>query len=244
MNVADGTEKRLTSPRWHNYDMATWLPDGSGLIVIAQDKSGAPYQLWHLSYTDGAAQRLTNDTGNYSKISLTADGRTLVASQETRNENIWILPEADASRARQITHVTSGYESYPTWTPDGRLIFHSNQDASHDLWLMDANGQNRRQLTSYENSHNDSPSFTPDGRSIFFTSNRGGVSHVWQMDADGRNVRQITDGDGENVFDVTPDGRWIIYAAIKHWTWTLWKKPIDGGEAVKLSEQLCHQPHE
>lgn len=50
VNVADGTEKRLASPQWHNYGMAAWLPDGSGLIVIAQDKSGAPYQLWHLSY--------------------------------------------------------------------------------------------------------------------------------------------------------------------------------------------------
>ncbi|MDQ3061648.1 MAG: hypothetical protein M3R14_02145, partial [Acidobacteriota bacterium] len=47
VNVADGAEKRLASPQWHDYDMAAWLPDGSGLIVIAQDKPGAPYQLWH-----------------------------------------------------------------------------------------------------------------------------------------------------------------------------------------------------
>ncbi len=238
VNVADGVEKRLASPQWHNYNTAEWLPDGSGLIVIAQDKSGAPYQLWHLSYPDGAARRITNDTNDYFKFSLTADGQTLAAAQEIWNNNIWILPEADASRARQITHVTSGAENYAVWTPDSRLIFHINEGASQNLWLMNADGQNRQQLTFDENVSNGTPMAASDGRSIFFTSNRTGVSHIWQMDADGRNPRQITDGDGEKMFELTADGRWLIYAAIKHWTWTLWKKPLDGGEAVKLSEQL------
>jgi Tol biopolymer transport system component len=238
VNVTDGTKKRLASPQWHNYGMAAWLPDGSGLIVIAQDKPGAPYQLWHLSYPGGAAQRITNDTNNYFKFSLTADGRALAAAQEIWNNNIWILPKSDTSRAPQITHVTSGAENFAVWMPDSRLIFHIKEGASQNLWLMDADGQNRQQLTFDETAHNGTPMAAPDGRSIFFTSNRTGVSHIWQMDADGRNPRQITDGDGEKMFELTPDGRWLIYAAIKYWTWTLWKKPLDGGESVKLSEQL------
>ena len=241
VNVANGTEKRIASPQWHNYGMTAWLPDGNGLIVIAQDKSFAPYQLWHLSYPNGSAQRITNDTNDYFKISVTADGRTLVASQEIWNENIWILPEADAKRARQITNVTSGAENYAVWMPDSRLIFHVREGASQNLWLMDAHGHNRRQLTFDDNAHNGTPMAAPDGRSIFFTSNRTGVSHIWQIDADGRNPRQITDGDGEKMFEVTFDGRWLVYASIKHWPWSLWKKPIDGGEAVKLSEQLYQE---
>jgi Tol biopolymer transport system component len=241
VNVADGAEKRLASPQWHNCNVAAWLPAGSGLIVIAQDKSGAPYQLWHLSYPDGAALRITNDTNNYFKFSLTADGKSLAAAQEIWNNNIWILPKSDTSRARQITHVTSGAENFAVWMPDSRLIFHIKEGASQNLWLMDADGQNRQQLTFDETAHNGTPMAAPDGRSIFFTSNRTGVSHVWQMDADGRNPRQITDGDGEKMFEITSDGRWLIYAAIKHWTWTLWKKPLDVGEAVKLSEHLYEE---
>jgi len=237
VNVADGREKRLASPSWSSTDMAVWLPDGSGLIVIAQERRGAPYQLWHLSYTDGAAQRITNDLNDYSKVSLTADGETLVASQETHNANIWILPDADASRARRITHVTSDTEGFTRWTPDGRLIFHSNEGGLTNLWVMDADGGNRRQLT-FEESPVNSPQVTPDGRHILFTSARNGVSHIWQVEIDGRNPQPVTDGDGERLLDLTPDGRWLIYAGIKHWTWTLWKRPIEGGEAVRLSEQL------
>ena len=53
-----------------------WLPDGSGLLALAQAFAG-PNQIVHISYPSGKVSPVTRDTNSYADLSLAADGQYL-----------------------------------------------------------------------------------------------------------------------------------------------------------------------
>lgn len=85
------------------FNKLTWTPDGNNLIVIAKDANNSPYQIWQVSYPNGAWRRITNDLNNYSKVDVSADGKTLITAQEKSYAHLWLMPFNDTSRARQLT---------------------------------------------------------------------------------------------------------------------------------------------
>jgi hypothetical protein len=72
-------------------------------MIVAGDEDGIAQQLWLLAYPSGEARRITNDLNRYSDVSLTNDARMVVTVQTNRSSNIWVAPDGDAGRARQIT---------------------------------------------------------------------------------------------------------------------------------------------
>lgn len=103
VRVKDGAETQITSQNWSAIGAVAWLANGSGLIVTADAERGASQQLWHVSYPGGEARRVTNDTNNYRGLSLTADSSALVTVQTEQVSDIWIVPNGDANRAKQLT---------------------------------------------------------------------------------------------------------------------------------------------
>jgi Tol biopolymer transport system component len=62
------------------------------------------------------------------------------------------------------------------------------------------------------------------------------------MDIDGSNQKQLTHGQYDIDQNCSPDGQWIVYAAIVAGKETLQKVSIEGGEAVQLSDKLTRGP--
>ena len=245
VDVADGAERQLPAPAWENIDQGIWLPDGSGVVALAQESKSSPYQIWLLDPRSGEARRVTNDLGNYGRISLTADGRQIVAAKRVVNSTLWMLPDGDWRRARQLTHGHETQDGYNglTWTNDGRILYVSNDAGRCRLWSMDADGTDRRPLTPEEDGLIRFPSVSPiDGR-VIYTSMRGGGQHVWSVSADGSDPRQLTDGPGEGNAQVTPDGRSFLYVKMNESPWSLWRQPLDGGESVKLADHVMGLPY-
>jgi Tol biopolymer transport system component len=150
VSLADGSERRINAPAWQYVDQATWAADGGALVVLARESVAAPVQVWLLEYPSGVARRVTNDLDTYTKISLTADSRLLVAARRQTTANIWMVPNLDSSRARQVTsgeHILNGSRDMD-WLPDGRLAYVVAEGAKSSLWLMDADGGNRRPLVA------------------------------------------------------------------------------------------------
>lgn len=229
-----GAEKLVKTPKWFMLMNIEWLPDGSGLIVIAREQTRAsPSQIWHLSYPSGEARRLTPDFTNYANLSLTTDASTLVVTKQETTSHIWLAPDGDASRAKQLTTGTGRQDGNPavSWTPEGKIIYDSTASGSRHTWIMNGDGSDQRQLTdgAYEDQ---GAHVSPDGRYIVFTSNRTGTYHVYRMDIDGNNLKQLTDGPGEMGPRFSPDGLWVICNSPNY---RAWKVPADGGELVQLS---------
>ena len=175
--AAGGPEKSFTTQSWFTVRGApVWLPDGSGLILAAASQqtffSG---QLWLLSYPDGKVRRITNDLNDYAGVSLTADASALVTVQTDILSNLWIVPEGDSARARQITSGTGTHDGAGgvDWTPDGKIVYASRLSVNVNLWSIGAEeGGKPKQLTT--NRIDIDPSVARDGRTIVFSSDRTG----------------------------------------------------------------------
>jgi Tol biopolymer transport system component len=230
--VEGGAERPLTSKQWFQVQQLAWLADGSGLLMTAAEQAAdfQAKQIWHLSYASGEARKITNDLKNYENISLNADSSILVTVQGEEDANIWMAPNGDASRATQLTSVSSRMDGAigVAWTPDGKIVYYSMTSGKEGIWIMEADGKNRKQLTTGETA-DFFPSVSADGRYVVFTSERTGRREVWRMDIDGSNAKQLIHG------GTYPQAaaEWVVYQAGRH----LWKAPIDGGEPVQLSDK-------
>ena len=245
LRVEDGTERTISSHSWRWVRGLAWLTDGSGLVMTALEYqevmlgSTRNFQIWHLSYPGGEARKITNDSNEYSGISITADSNTIVTTLYDDLGNIWTAPDGDASRARQITTGASKYFGV-SWTPDGRIVYGSIASGDPDIWIADGDGGNQKQVTTGARA-NANPSVSPDGQYVVFVSTRAG-SHIWRMDLDGRNPKQLTVGTGEQFPQCSPDSKWIVYYSSSPNKPTLWKVPIDGGEPVQLTDEFSVLP--
>jgi serine/threonine protein kinase len=109
------TEKSVAPQKWWSIDRMTWLADGSGLIMTAQDKRSSPFQVWHLSYPGGEVRRITNDLDSYFGLSLTADSRSLVMVQTNEAPPGWNVPDDREGGAKRKVYKAD-------WTREGKQL--------------------------------------------------------------------------------------------------------------------------
>ena len=241
-SVDDGSEIELSPESWLFAARVQWLPDMTGLLVIAGDHP-ASAQVWIMNYPDGRVRRVTNDLNSYRAIGLTQDGKKATSVQSQGLINIWVAPEGDSSRAVRLPtgNVSSFFAltgNNVGWAPDGRIVFVSNEGGSADIWIANTDGSNRKQLTAND-STNVSPMVTADGRYVVWVSWDGNKRNVWRMNLDGSNPVRLTSGLSDSYPDVTPDSRWVIYTALDGHKPTLWKVSIDGGTPVQVTDHTA-----
>jgi Tol biopolymer transport system component len=199
-----------------------------------------------LAYPDGPLRRLTNDLEGYFWISLSGDGRKLVTRQQRMISHLWLLPDGDVKKARQLTFGVRAFDGYHglAWTPDGKIVFSAFANSVTDLYSMNPDGSNRVQLTANAGQDNTYPSVSSDGRYIVFTSNRSGSMQLWRMDVDGRNQKQLTFGAGQKndgqqdsaqYAALSSDGREVFFIRRGAEPAAIWKVSIEGGAPVPVS---------
>ena len=242
-SVADGSEKDLSPQTWPFSARVQWLPDMSGLLVIAGDNP-AIAQVWFINYPDGTVRRITNDLIQYRAIGLTQDGKKFTTVQAHGLVNLWVAPEGDAEKAVRLpTGNVSFYSSTGnnvTWTQDGRLVFVTNEGGSPDIWIANPDGSNRKQLTT--NGSNFAPVVSAGDRYVLFVSWRDGKRNLWRIDINGGNPIRLTSGLSDGAPSLTPDGRWVVYTSFDGVKPELWKVSIDGGTPVKIIDRVATIP--
>jgi Tol biopolymer transport system component len=252
LGVADRTESTLISQSWDLIRDVAWLPDGSGLIINGrhEESTAEPgMQVWRVPLTEGEPRRITNDLSNYTSISLSSDGTTLIAVQWEWSSGLWIASTENPSAATQLTAGTldrrDGYYGLSV-APDGKLIYVSARSGKRDLWSIRADGTAMTQLT--DGSHRDhTPDVSPDGRYIVFQSCRCDAKsdrtfNIWRVDADGRNPIQLTRGTYDNEPAFSPDGEWVVYVTDENHVPKLRKVPIRGGDSVPVTDEFSQHP--
>ena len=243
IGMSDGSLKELSEYKWDSIGSIAWLPDMSSLIFSADDTGGGEgtFKLWEISYPAGESRRLTQDLVSYSQVTLTADGRTLVAVESESTSNIWVSPNADLNRAIQITtgkDVARGI----AWTPDKHMVYVSSASGNPEVWTMNADGSNQKQLTN-DARIKYTPVVSPDGRYIVYATSQGGAA-LWRINIDGSNPRRLTSQGAEGANpDISPDGKWIVYSAWYAGKQTLWRMPIEGGEGKQLTDFTSTEPN-
>ena len=245
VDAGSAAERPLGNTSWRDVRSLAWLPDGSGLLVNAQEAGGESTiaQLWELSYPSGAVRRITTDLSSYAGLSLSRDAKTLVTIRGERRSSIWVSHDGSANALRPVTTSAGADDGLHgvSWTPDGRLLYTASANGNSDIWIMNADGTGRVQLTT-DRADDRVPIASPDGRYVVFLSERGNTRAIWRMDASGNNqVRLGSDvlSSGQFTPYMSPDGRWVTYSNEQRISL---KIPTDGGTATPVFDAPAGQP--
>lgn len=249
VDVAAGNETRipLKEEKLLRISQIAWVNDGKGLIYTpyAADM-GQRYQIRYASYPGGEVQNITNDLSSYEDFSLTADAQTMVAVQREYSMGIWLTPEDDFSSAVGINSKTAADDGERgiSWTKDGKIVFVSSEGGAQNIWRMDADGSNPKPLTKDYTFGKIFPTLSVGGDAITFLSREvdpvtkkliPGNTFV-QMDSDGQNVRQVIESNDAAFAAASANADWVIYTIRADGIFRIWKTPLKGGDAVKLTD--------
>jgi len=213
------------------------------LLAIAADQKANPaQQIWFVPYPQGRSRKITNDLSDYHDLSLTSDGRTIVAVQTERKANIWIAPVADIDHGTQLTFTNYDGSYGLSWTPDHAVVYTLEAAGELNLWLTDFDRSPPKQLTAHA-GFNEQPAVSPDGRYIVFVSNRSGQKRLWRIDLDGKHPFEVTHGLEDTEPSFTPDGKWIVFKSyLASGGSRVFRVGVDGGEPLQLTEKISAEP--
>lgn len=243
------------------FDAASHTVRGQSVRVLEQDDGGidvaAVASNGTLLYTRaresnmpllvdsaGTAKPLLQDvTGSFMNPRLSPDGkRVAVQVTSKRGNDIWIYDIASSTPL----HVTeSGSAVGPTWTPDGKqVVFFSTQGGKDAAWLASTNGSTPpAPLFSVDGMFG--LSVSNDGHQLIFQRMIGGVWSIWHADIAGDKIPHAFIAEKYDAFmpSLSPDGKWIAYAANESGRYEIYLRPFpESGAAVQVSHNGGSEP--
>jgi len=240
IDVATGAQEPMPGRHWRLLHDFVWLPDESGLVIAAQEKTAVPAQIWTVSYPGGVARRISNDISDYLSVAISADARTIAAVQRNITSDIWTAPASNPDAGRQVTFGrTEGINDFAIMS-DNHIVYTANHSGNWDLFLSDFDGGNARQL-SFDNRYHTSPSACEDGRTVVFGSNSASGDRVWKIDVQTGISSTLTNGPSES-FPICGAGNSLFYLEQGNGLSFIFKLPLTGGPAVQLSDRTAFSP--
>ena len=216
-----------------------WLPDSSGIFFDGFQKSSVRGQIWMQPYPEGTPFKISNDLSDYSSLSVTADGKSLVTTQERRQAAIYVgdspavLNDKIDWKLNPIsTEQATGYGL--SWTGAGKLL---QQDASFHIYVTGADGSNRARVLE-DNGIALSPRSCGSGDLVIVSRVlENNAPNLWRLNMATGEAKQLTFGKDEEDSSCTPDGKWMFYSgpAPSDNFYHIYKVSTDGGEPVELA---------
>lgn len=242
----NGKIEEIPTPRLKQIEHASWLPDGENLIIAGRENYRF-FQLWRVAYPSGELHKITNDLNIYRGLSLSADGKKLIARQYSLYSHLWVAAAEDLQNPRQLTFGNLNRDGHAglSWTPGGEIVYANRIMGDVDVWSISPETVEPRRLTQNAGDTNDNPFVTADGKYIFYNSSRSGGNHIWRMDASGANQTQITFGDAETeIFPVvSPDSQSVYFLHKGAEMSSIRRKSLLSGDTQTLTEPGKFSPN-
>src|ERR1700734_4166419 len=105
-------------------DSPVWLPDQSGIVVVASGRESNfnRNQIGVISYPEGMYRPVTSDTNSYPMISLAADGKTIATVQSQYVGTLLTAPYEASGAGKPVPISSRPPTSWFGWTPDGKIL--------------------------------------------------------------------------------------------------------------------------
>jgi TolB protein len=174
-------------------DRTTFAPRFSpdGRYVLFSMATGGNTDIYRVSASGGAPQKLTNSPGIDTGGSYSPDGSRIVfESDRSGAQQIYVM-NADGSNQHRISFGGGRYAT-PVWSPKGDLIAFTHIGGTFQIGVMSPDGGNEKLLTN--GWQDEGPTWSPNGRVIMFfrtTQGGGGTSDLWSVDKTGVAQRKI-----------------------------------------------------
>jgi Tol biopolymer transport system component/DNA-binding winged helix-turn-helix (wHTH) protein len=208
-----GNAAQLTSPPSAPYFPAGWLPDGSGILFAKYPKSGG--ELWRLSFSSHAEERIRQFTNGIAFPSLSPDGREIVFNAGSKDGFHLFKLELATGKTTQLTFEHKAGLGAGRWSPDGKWIaFQIHRGHDSYAGVVPSSGGPYTQLT-IEAGQSWPWSWAPDNDSIAFSGSREGLWNLWQVSRTTGIQKKLTDYTSLRTFvrypAWSPRGDRIVY---------------------------------
>jgi Tol biopolymer transport system component len=204
---------QLTSAPSATYFPAGWLPDGASILFAKYPESGG--ELWKMSLSDRAEQRIKQFTKPTAFPSLSQDGRQVVFnSGSSQGIHLWRF-ELATGQTTQLTFENKAFLGIGRWSPDGKWIaFQMHRGHDSYAGVVPSGGGDYKLLTT-EAGHSWPWSWAPDNDAIAFSGSRDGVWNLWQVSRTTGLQKKLTDYTSLRTFvrypAWSPRGDRIVY---------------------------------
>jgi eukaryotic-like serine/threonine-protein kinase len=183
--------------------------------VKSKDVQKGPHidkpQIAFLSNTGRDFQLITRDANSYDSLTVSADGRSLVAVQWKSSYSFYAL--SGSGSTSQIIHPAlsqANHFNQFAWTDDGDLI---TTDGAR-VWRIGHGGRNESQLVGDETSRIRNVVACGSHILISWEYREGtGATNIWRINADGSEEVKMTDGQNDRGPVCSPDLKWVYYYA-------------------------------
>ena len=229
------------------YRGASWLRDGSALIVSSSQGSTLSYpplyNLWKLPLDGGPPSQLTFGESSYEFPDLGSAGG-LVVSRVRSQSDVWKIPlnsspRENAQRGVRITRQTGLVQTASLSPDESEVAFLSDNGGHANVWAARTSGGDMRPITRESDPRVvvAVPVWSPRGDWISFLTNRNspalGVS-LWLVKPDGSDARDLSFNGAWACW--SGDGQWLYYSALEGDAYRINKVRIDGGQPVLVRD--------
>ena len=224
INVSEGQRKIFFAGHDRILQSPAWLPDGSGVLVLASEQSSnfTRTQIGFVSYPKGEYTPITRDTNSYSDLGVDGSGRIVAAVQNEPRWNVQLMPAAGpASQVRQVA--MAGADTNFTWTPENQLI----TDQGNTLNLIDPATGNKTVMVNEITGG--APAACGEDHRVVFVRFQNGVQTIWSMDA-GSNLKQISNGKLDVNAACAKGDKWVYFVQRGRGEPQLARVPLAGGD--------------
>jgi eukaryotic-like serine/threonine-protein kinase len=227
---------------------ASWSPSGDSIIYSLNDSV-------YVRAVSGTGTRAVGRIAEVHSCSWSPDGRWIACvsgnRQFVRNEDfgniaassVWVIP-AKGGAAVRVSDEQSLNNS-PAWLPRPALLFYlSNRDGGRDIYQVALTRSGRPaapplRLTTGLSAASVSVSLD-GGRLVYAQYTRS--ANVWSVPipasgaAELSQAQPVTIGTQEiEAFDISADGRWLVFDSDRSGIQQLYRVPIQGGEVEQLT---------
>lgn len=238
LSAQDLFEARRLTREAGREGFASWSPDGSKIIyqyTEREDREGKN-GLWSVRADGSGAVQILSGIAEHPKCS--PDGLRVVFDADTGTNIKIILAEGGEPREflPSSIHIRNG--GLPHWSPDSKQIAFM-EGSTGSLYVIHPESGELRILYKEEGMLPMPGGWTPDGKYVLVAlmDRETRRSTLWKFAAEGKEKIQIK-GHHENFYRhlaLSPDGAWLVYAAMVDNYLGLYIMPAKGGKTLPLA---------
>ncbi|MGB6547108.1 MAG: protein kinase [Candidatus Acidiferrales bacterium] len=243
-DTSSGKDKVIYPSDDKRFTRLAWAPNGHDLFVTYEPMSSIRLraQIGQISFPAATFRTITNDTNNYTDLSLSGDGQTIAAVQsQTAYREVSVLPGLGSALpgSAQTTFPQMNSTSV-AWIGDDTLLFAEPAG----LVAIPAVGGQQTTLLDASGAPILSGDVCGDKNTIVFGwAFHNGARNIdlWRVDEDGSNPRQIQIAPGRLAGRVacSRQGRWVYF--VNSPDGNPKRVPLDGGPTETLDGLVVTQ---